>query len=606
MKKRLNAQATGALLLTLLLWGAAAPEAPVADAAMRGDLDTVRELLERGADVNVAQGDGMTALHWAGEVGDAAMAEMLIYAGANVDAFTRLGDFTPLLIAAEAGNGPVVQVLVKAGADVDARTAVGGATALHYASQTGSVVAVKTLLDAGVDPNVRQTAWGQTPLMFAASLNRVEALQLLLDRGADPWLSSNVLNLSRRAVQDKRAGAVRTQVLAALRKAAGDPVVWNPNPAEVQAAVRAARDFERCRHVPGGCSALESEEAPEERIDWEQAQTDGTIPTYADRVGHQGGLTPLLHAVREGHFEATKVLLDAGANVDQVSDGDHTSPLLIAMVNGHFDLGLELLARGADPTLASDAASTPLYATINQRWIPKARFAQQQAYKQQRATHIEIMRALLEAGADPNVQLTKHLWYMEYNFSQLGADTWGATPFWRAAHALDVEAMRLLVEFGADPSIPTKAPPNPPTYSDLGIDDVSGLAPVAFSGPGIHPIHVVTGFGGTGAARAGNSHMHVPDGWMPAVRYLVEELGADVNQRDFMGYAPLHHAAGRGMNDVILYLVERGGDVMAVARTGQTTVDMANGPAQGVTPFKETIALLEGMGAINNHACIFC
>ena len=306
MKKILNAHATGALLLTLLLWGSAGPESPVADAAMRGDLDVVRELLERGADVNLAQGDGMTALHWAGEVGDAAMAEMLIYAGANIDAFTRLGDFTPLLIAAEAGNGPVVQVLVEAGADVEARTAVGGATALHYASQAGSVVAVETLLDAGADPDVRQTAWGQTPLMFAASLNRVEALQLLLDRGADPWLSSNVLNLSRRAVQDKRAGEVRTQVLAALREAAGDPVVWNPDPAEVQAAVRAARDFE----------ALESEEAPEERIDWEQAQTDGTIPTYADRVGHQGGLTPLLHAVREGHFEATKVLLDAGANVD--------------------------------------------------------------------------------------------------------------------------------------------------------------------------------------------------------------------------------------------------------------------------------------------------
>ena len=596
MNKGLRTQATGALLLTLLLWGPIRPESPVADAAMRGDLDAVQKLLERGSDVNLAQGDGMTALHWAGETGAAAMARMLIYAGANVDALTRLGDFTPLLLAAQAGNSPVVKVLIQAGADVTARSSIGGTTALHYASQAGSPEAIEALLDAGVDPNVRQTGWSQTPLMFAASKNRTDALQPLLDRGADPWLTSKVLNLSRRATQDKRAEEVRNQVLSSFREVAGDPVVWRPNPSEVKASVQSAREFE----------TLVREESPQERIDWERAQTDGVIPTYADRVGHQGGLTPLLHAVREGHHEATMVLLNAGANVNQVSDGDHTSSLLIAMVNGHYDLGIKLLERGADPNLASDAGSTPLYAAINQRWTPKARFAQQQAYKQQNATHIETMKLLLDAGADPNVRLTKHLWYMEYNFSQLGVDTWGATPFWRAAHGLDLEAMKLLISYGADPNVPTKSPPNPPTYGDLGIEDVSGLPPVPFGGPGVYPIHVVTGYGGTGAARAGNSHMHIPDGWMSAVRYLVEELGADVNQRDFLGYNTIHHAAGRGMNDIILYLVEKGADVMAVARTGQTTVDMANGPAQGVTPFQETIALLESMGGINNHACIFC
>lgn len=597
MDKGVRAQATGALLLTLLFWGPVLrPESPVADAAMRGDIHEVEMLLEQGGDVNLAQGDGMTALHWAGETGSAEMAKMLIYAGANVDALTRLGDFTPLLIAAQSGNGPVVQVLIGSGADITARSNVGGATALHYASEAGNSEAIKALLDAGVDPNVRQTAWGQTPLMFAASKNRIDALRILLDRGGDPWLTSNVLNLSRRASQDKKAEEVRNKVLASFREAAGNPVVWRPDPSEVQTSVKSARDFER----------LEEERSPEDRTDWAKAQTDGVIPTYADRVGHQGGLTPLLHAVREGHHEAAMVLVNGGANVNQVSDGDHTSPLLIAMVNGHYDLGLELLERGANPNLASDAGSTPLYATINQRWTPKARFAQQQAFKQQNATHIETMKRLLDAGADPNVRLIKHLWYMEYNFSQLGVDTWGATPFWRAAHGLDIEAMKLLISYGADPNVPTLAPPNPPTYGDLGIDDVSGLPPVPFGGPGVYPIHVVTGFGGTGAARAGNSHMHVPDGWIPAVQYLVEELGADVNQRDFLGYNPLHHAAGRGMNDVILYLVEKGSDVMAIARTGQTTVDMANGPAQGVTPFQDTITLLESMGAINNDACIFC
>ena len=594
MRQRLNTHALGALAVTLLLWGAAPPETPVADAAMRGDTDAVRGLLTNGADVNLAQGDGMTALHWAGEVGDAEMADIIIRAGANIEALTRMGDYTALHIAAEAGNGPVVKALLEAGADFQKRTSVGGAQPLHYASEAGSVEAVRALLDQGADIDARQTAWGQTPLIFAASKNRVEVLELLIERGADAWLTSNVLDLSARARQDKVAADVRSRMLNAFRQSAPDPVVWNPNPTEVQGAILAARAYED----------LPNERA--ERVDWEQAQLDGVVPSYADRVGYMGGLSPLLHAVREGHKEAAQLLLDAGANVNQVSDGDLTSPLLMAMVNGHYDLGLELLARGGDPNLVSDAGSGPLYSAINQRYIPKARFAQQQAYLQQEATLLNVMQALLDAGADPNQRLTKHLWYMEYNFSQLGVDTWGATPFWRAAHGLDVDAMKLLVEFGADPNVATKSPPNPPTYGDLGIDDVSGLPPVEHGDPGVFPIHVVSGFGGTGAARAGNSHIHVPDGWMPAVRYLVEELGADVNQRDFMGYTPLHHAAGRGMNDVILYLVEKGADVMAVARTGQSTVDMANGPAQGVTPFPETMALLESMGAINNNLCIFC
>ncbi len=594
MRSRLHASAIGALLLTLVAVGPGGIDAPVAEAASRGDREAVRELLKNGEDVNVAQGDGMTALHWAGQIGDAEMAQMLLYAGADIEAVTRLGNYTPLLVAAEAGNASVVKVLLDAGADVSVRTTSGGSTALHLAAAAGSADAVEALLDHGADVNVRQTAWGQTPLMYAADKNRVEAMRVLIAHGADLTLTSHVLDLARRAAQDRKAGAIRDSVLAEFRAHSPDPVLWHPNPTEVQAAVRAARPYE----------ILADKKAP--RIDWDSAQMAGKIPSYADLVGYQGGLTALLHAVREGHSEAVMTLLDAGADINEVSDGDHTSPLLMAMVNGYFDLGLELLARGADPKIASDAGATPLYAVINQRWTPKARYPQQEAYQQQKATHLETMKALLDAGADPNVRLKKHLWYMEYTFSQLGIDTWGATPFWRAAQGLDVDAMKLLVSYGADPNIPTRVPPKPPTYAGKGFDDVSGLPPIPVGGPGVYPIDVAAGDGGTGAARAGNSQNHVPDGWLPAVKYLVEELHADPNQRDFIGYTPLHNAAGRGLNDVIKYLVSKGADPKAIARTGQTTVDMANGPAEGVAPFLDTMQLLESMGAVNNHTCIYC
>ncbi len=135
--------------------------------------------------------------------------------------------------------------------------------------------------------------------------------------------------------------------------------------------------------------------------------------------------------------------------------------------------------------------------------------------------------------------------------------------------------------------------------------DYSGLPPIPIGGPGVYPIHAASGVG-YGEGYAANSHRHAPDAWLPAVKFLVEELHADVNLRDHNGFTPLHHAAARGDNELIEYLMSKGADITAVARKGQTVADMANGPVQRIPPFVETVALLEKLGSKNSHKCKSC
>jgi ankyrin repeat protein len=314
-----------------------------------------------------------------------------------------------------------------------------------------------------------------------------------------------------------------------------------------------------------------------------------------------------LIAARQGQLDAVKALVDAGADVNQVSAGDKTSPILIATINGQFDVAKYLLDRGADPRLAADNGVTPLYAAINCQWAPKALYPQPRAYEQQQTTYLDLMKAVLDKGADPNVRLKKKVWYSGYNFDLSGVDESGATPFWRAAYAADVDAMKLLVAYKADPSIPTQRTPGRPRTGDGQRDakDVSGLPPIAVGGPAVPPLLAAAGVG-YGEGFAANSHRFAPTGMLAAVKYLVEELHADVNATDHEGNTALHHAAARGDNEMIKYLVSKGADPKRVNREGRTTVDMANGPVQRIQPFPDTIKLLEGMGVKNNHKCVSC
>ncbi len=187
---------------------------------------------------------------------------------------------------------------------------------------------------------------------------------------------------------------------------------------------------------------------------------------------------------------------------------------------------------------------------------------------------------------------------MWYSGSLSGVDEMGATPFWRAAYASDIDAMKLLVARGADPNIPDRQGRRPAADRRWPARVQGRLAAVRrfrIGGPGVPPLVAAAGVG-YGEGFAGNTHHFAPTGMMAAVKYLVEELDADVNAIDHEGNTALHNAAARGDVEMITYLVAKGADPKVVNREGKTTADMANGPVQRIQPWPEALALLEKLG----------
>jgi uncharacterized protein len=524
----------------------------LADAAKSGDLNAVRTMLKDGGDVNAAHGDGMTALHWAASRGDAAMTQMLLTAGANFRATTRLGGITALHLASQGGHATVVAALIAAGADANAATTTG-ATALMLAARAGSTDTLTRLVETGADVNAKEKGFGQTALMIAAGLDRADAVKLLLSKGADWKVASSVADLKTLTAPIEEGGPRGNNAPAA----AAVPGVTRPY-------------------------------------------------RYNELIGTQGGLTALHFAARQGSAMAARALVEGGADVNVLSPGDKATPLLVAVINGHFDLAAMLIETGADPNLVSDAGVSPLYATLNVQWAPIAAYPQPRSHLQQTRTYLDLMKLLLDRGADPNARVRRKVWYSGYNFDQSGVDEAGATPLWRAAYAADIAAMKMLVARGADPALPTmkmfsrRGPEDPVAGADK-----SGLPPIPVGGPGASPLHAAAG-PGYAMGFAGNSHHVAPTGMLAAVKYLVEELGADVNAVDHDGNSVVHHAASRGDTEMVRYLVSKGADVKKINRSGQTTIDVANGPVQRTQPYPETIKLLESLGAVNNHKCVSC
>jgi len=290
------------MLLSAAVLGAAVSD--LADAAMKGNKAAVRSLLQKKADVNAAQTDGTTALHWAVRLDDLETAELLIRAGANVSAATRAGA-TPLQLAAVNGNAAIIAALIKAGADPNAPVTKYGDTTLMMAARTGNPEAVKVLLDNGATANAVETWGGTTALMWAVSESHPDAAKMLIDRGANVNVRSKIV-----PSEGRRGGSTSNSSVTSLPR--------DPEPGE-----KPKKDY-------------------------------------------YGGFTPLHFAVRQGDMESTRRLVAAGADVNTVS-ADGKASLELAIYNGNYEIASFLIDNKAQVNHADAERFPPLFWAVDRR-----------------------------------------------------------------------------------------------------------------------------------------------------------------------------------------------------------------------------------------------
>ena len=521
--------------------GLAAVESDVANAAMARDRDAVRSLVAKHADVNAPQADGATAIQWAAYNNDLELADVLIAAGSNVKLPNHDGA-TALSLACINGNAAMIEKLLKAGADANERLA-HGETPLMMAARTGSLDALKVLVDHQADVNAKENLRGTTALMWAAEQQHPAAVRFLVEHGANLGAASNPAALGKTAYL-----APTPQQRAAQKDLAGPG-----------GGIRRARGAggQRASAKPG---AQPSED--------DAFTADFFAPAQNDKGG---GLTALVFAAREGDLESVKILVEAGADVNQTTRYGWT-PLLTATQNRHYQIGAFLLAHGANPNMPNKGGWTPLYLATDNRNIEGGDYP----VRKGDMDHLDFIKLLLDRGADPNAKMidsteTRTIFTMQWLYEE------GATAFLRAAQSGDVELMKLLLAHGADPKIPTK-------NGDTALMVAAGI------------------------------------GWVEGVTYewsdaqsleavkLCIDLGLDVNTVDTDGRTALHGAAHKGRNEVVQLLVDHGAkldahdhgsrDTISGATLGRTWLPLnyAEGlvrvGVQSAIPHPETAALL--------------
>src|SRR5947208_5056251 len=380
-----------AAILCVSSVGAAGNDAPLADAVERRDNQAVLSLLKTRADVNAAQSDGATALHWAAYLEDAETTSLLIRAGARVDTPNNYG-VTPLALASGNGNAAIIDQLLKGGADPNGAVRAGE-TPLMLAARTGNAEAVRVLLSAGAKVDAKESWNGQTALMWAAAAGHGPVVQVLIDHRADIRARSS-------------SGA--TPLLFAVRR--GDL-------AAVRALVAAGADVKAAR--PDGATPLLVAV-----INGHEDLVDFLLDKGAD-PNTEGGSTAFTHPgvrAKAKPLDLSPVTEQDLTATGNVSKADHTNiygtPLHAAVYAANPEASDVYLAIRFDKIRVITALLAH-GANLNARLSTAAPRGPGQRYRvtltgatpfllAAKASDVELMRLLLAHGADPNIETFDH------------------------------------------------------------------------------------------------------------------------------------------------------------------------------------------------------
>jgi ankyrin repeat protein len=534
MKRIVSIGVVGFALLLLSIVGFGAGRSEVADALMRGDKAAARKLVEQRVDVNAPQADGATALHWAVFQSDKEMVDFLLRAKANPGISNREGA-TPLWLASVNGDAPIIGALLDAGANANEPLPLGR-TPLMAASRTGNVDAMKVLVDHGANVNAKETIRGTTPLMWAADEGHAPAIQFLIQHGADIKARSNLVERGRGPALGK-SNDPRKQVAAqGAALAAGQA---SPDLGTLRAAADGAAPPAQGQRGAAGqgqrggrggqanANAGAAANAAADGADGDQADAGAAVGFGGGGGRGQGNpmdggaLTPLIYAVRSNDLDSVKVLLAAGADINQVS-GYGWSPLLVATQNRYYKLGAYLLDHGADVNLANKGLWTPLYLATDNRNIESGDYP----VRKGDMDHLDYIKILIDKGANVNARI-KDSTQTRTVFTNQWLDENGATAFLRASQSGDLVLMKLLLAHGADPKIATVL--------------------------GVTALQVASGIGWV----EGITYEWSEKDTFEAVKLLLD-LGLDPNAQADTGRVALHGAAHKGRPDVVQILADHG------------------------------------------------
>lgn len=492
-------------LLTSVLSFNCMAQSELVNAINIDDKDRVRALLDQGFDINASEKDGSTPLQWAVYNGNDELVEDLLSAGADAELSNREG-ITPLILAVQGGYADITEVLLKSGADVN-RTLGGGETPLMMAVRTGDVETIQVVLDYGAEINVTENLRGTSALMWAAASKNSAAIELLLENGADIALHSGTTSPGRNPYLAPTArDRIREFYLGTGFRGAS---------LEDDQILLTREDL--IERLPASLV---------EEFNVESAQIELSKQNEVEPPPEKqwGGLTALHLAVREGDLPSVKILVEHGANVNQVSEFGWT-PLLTATQNRYYKLASYLIEQGANTNIANDGGWNPLYIATDNRNIEGGDYPTRKPDMK----HLDYIKLLLKEGANPNLRMQSST-ETRTIFTHQWLDEAGATPFLRAAQSSDLELMQLLLEYGADPQINTLV--------------------------GVTPLMVASGI----AWVEGVTYEWSEEANEEAIAMLLD-LGNDPNARDIEdGRTALMGAAHKGRNYGVQMLVDAGAD----------------------------------------------